>query len=165
MRGKKAGFTLIEFMVYLVLFGMVLALGYRIFFYGNNTFVMSSNKFQLTSDLRLATDFITSETRNATELDVISLPFIAQSDYYYIYMEDSKIIFEFNGNKNEKTGSIIVDQNIFEITKDANNRNYMGINLCGMLDGKSYESSTSILLNNIINKNSQTGKAIKYKKP
>lgn len=162
---NRNGFTLVELIIYLVLLAIVLIVGFNLFSFGQTSFIAGSNEFQLQSDLRQTGDFIIQETRNATTLDIVSLPFVAQTDYYYIYLKDSKIIYEHDGSKIEKTGAIVVDQNLFEITKDTNNRNFLGISLMGTIDGKSYDLSTSIMLNNIINKSSQTGKAIGYKKP
>lgn len=165
---RKQGFTLAELIVFLALLGVVLAIGYRLLFFGQNTFAMGSDQFQVQSELRTAGDFMINELRNAEEIDIINaadLPASPDHNYRYIYLEGSKIIHQHDGNVRELTGAIVQDQDIFEIRKDSGNRNFLSIRMTGMLNGHSYDLSTEILLKNVVNKDPKAGKAIKYKKP
>ena len=166
MRRKQIkGFSLVELMVFIMLIGIILAIGYRVLFYSYDTFASGSNQFQLATELRNVTDFITSETRNATELTIVSIPFVPQSGYYYIYLEDSKIKYQNNGVVQEKTADVIKDADIFEVIKDSNGKNFLKTAVTGELQGRQQELSTTILLNNITNNEGTSGRVIKYKKP
>lgn len=161
---RKNGFTLVELIIFLALLGVVLTIGYRIFFSGQNTYAMGSDQYQLQSEIRKAGDFIIDEVRNATEIDIINTPFFAQTGYGYIYLHDSKIIHEYSGGTRNITDSLVKDEDVFSIRKDSDNRNYLCIDMTGTLNGNTYNLSTEILLKNVVNKSPQSGKVIKYKK-
>lgn len=161
----RKGFTIVELIIVLTLLGIVLGVGYNLFFYGENTFRKGSNKYQLQSDVRLASDFISEEIRNAVEVDIISLPITAQTGYHYIYLDGSIIKYLYNGNTENKTTAIMNNQAIFSIRKDSSNKNFLKITLKGKLDGQEYDLETEIYLSNISNKAATSGKAIRYKKP
>ena len=161
---RKKGFTLVELIIFLALLGVVLAIGYRIFFFGQRAFAVGSDQFQLQSEIRKAGDFIIDEVRNATEIDIINTPFFAQTGYGYIYLHDSKIVYEYSGGTRDITDSLLKDEDVFSIRKDSDNRNYLCIDMTGTLNGNTYNLSTEILLKNVVNKSPQSGKVIKYKK-
>jgi len=161
----RKGFTIVELIIVLALLGIVLGVGYNLFFYGENTFRTGSSKYQLQSDVRLVSDFISEEIRNAVELDIVSLPITAQTGYHYIYLDGATIKYQFNGKTENKTNAIMNDQAIFAIKKDANNKNFLKITLKGKLNGQEYDLATEIFLSNISNKAAASGKAIRYKKP
>lgn len=161
---RKKGFTLVELIIFLALLGVVLTIGYRIFFSGQNTYAMGSDQYQLQSEIRKAGDFIIDEVRNATEIDIINTPFFPQTGYGYIYLHDSKIVYEYSGGTRNITDSLVKDENVFSIRKDPDNRNFLCIDMTGTLNGNTYNLSTEILLKNVVNKSPQSGKVIKYKK-
>ena len=161
---RKKAFTLIELIIFLALLGVVLAIGYRLFFFGQRAFAVGSDQFQLQSEIRKAGDFIIDEVRNATEIDIINTPFFAQTGYGYIYLHDSKIVYEYSGGTRDITDSLLKDEDVFSIRKDSDNRNFLCIDMTGTLNGNSYNLSTEILLKNVVNKSPQSGKVIKYKK-
>ena len=160
---RKKGFTLVELIIFLALLGVVLAIGYRIFFFGQRAFAVGSDQFQLQSEIRKAGDFIIDEVRNATEIDIINTPFFAQTGYGYIYLHDSKIVYEYSGGTRDITDSLLKDEDVFSI-RNSGNRNFLCIDMTGTLNGNSYNLSTEILLKNVVNKSPQSGKVIKYKK-
>lgn len=106
---------------------MVLAIGYRIFFFGQRAFAVGSDQFQLQSEIRKAGDFIIDEVRNATEIDIISATFTVQTGYGYIYLHDSKIIHEYSGSTRDITDSLVKDEDVFSIRKDSDNRNFYAL--------------------------------------
>lgn len=165
MTVRKNGFTLAELIIFLALLGIVLSIGYNLFFYGQRTFSSGSEKYQVQSDIRLVSDFISAEVRNATEMDIITIPFTEQAGYNYIYLQDSKIKHRYNGTITEKSQGIMNDQIIFNLIKDSNDKNFLKISLKATVNTEVYTVNTDIFLNNISGKTAVSGKAIRYKKP
>lgn len=86
MRGSK-GLTLIELLVVLSLVGVVLAVGYNLFFYGNTVFRQGESQSNVQRDIRMSADTITKELRNA--LKVSNVAFTGESLYYCIRVDSS----------------------------------------------------------------------------
>lgn len=159
----RKGFTLVELVIFLVLLGIVLAIIFRVFYVGHNAFAAGSTQFQLQSDLRKAGDFITDELRYAEEIDIADSP--DDDGYCYIFLEDSRIKYQYKDDIRDITDPIITNDNIFEIKRDSNGRNFLSINITGAMQGKSYNITTEVLLKNVSNLEPEAGKVIKYKKP
>lgn len=162
---RKQGFTIIELVIFLTLLVLVLAIGYRILFFGQDTFALASDQYQLQSELRKAGDFILDEVRNATEIDIIPAPFTAQAGYGYIYLEDSKIVHRYDGSIQDITDPVLKDEDVFEIRKDSSDRNFLCLHMTGTVHEHTYTLSTEVLLKNVVNKSPQFGKVIRYIKP
>jgi len=163
MKGKK-GFTAAELIVFLALLGVMLAIGYRLLFFAQNTFARGGDRFQLQSEMRSAGDFLLDELRNAVEVEILDAP-TNESGYHYIYIEGSKIIHKYNGSTKSLTSPILRDEELFVLKKDSGNRNFLGIHMTGIRNGNTYDLSTEGFLKNIANLDPDSGKVIKYKKP
>lgn len=163
---NRNGFTFIELIVFLALLGIVLAIVFRIFFLGQVAFDAGSAQYQLQSDLRDAGDFIMDELRNATEVIIMDTPpsSVKNREYSYIYLKDSKLTYEFDEVKIDLTEPVIDDTEIFRIRKDADGRNFLSINLNGKVNDNTYNLATEILLKNVGNLETSSGRAIKYNK-
>ncbi len=165
VKKKNHGVTLVELAITLSLIGLVLVLGFNLYFLGEKVFSSSSTVYQLQSPIRLTETFVSTEVRNVTEIAIVNVPITPEAGFHYVYLKDNKISYYFSGEASDKTEAIMVDQNIFKIKKDSNGRNFLSVILKGSLKGEVYELNTEILLNNIINQSEAEGKAIKYKKP
>lgn len=161
---EKKGFTLAELIVFLALLGVVLAIGYRLFFLGQNTFTRGSDRFELQSEMRSAGDFLLDELRNAVEVEILDAP-TDEADYHYIYLDGSRIVHKYNGSTKVITLPIIRDEDLFTLKKDSGNKNFLGIRMTGIRNGNTYDLSTEVFLKNIANLDPDSGKVIKYKKP
>lgn len=165
MLKKNQGVTLVELIITLALIGIVLVMGLNLYFLGEKVFSSGGTVYQLQSPIRLAEAFITKEVRNATNITIVNAPITPEAGFHYIYLEDGRIIYYFDGTTSDLTEAIMVDQNLFMIKKDSNGRNFLSLSLRGSLNGEEYHLETDILLNNIINQPEAEGKAIKYTKP
>lgn len=90
------GVTLIELLIAMALVGIVFIVLFSLFFYGNNTFIISSSQYDLQSEVRLAMDIIIKEVRFASYLELISVSEASDTNHHengfsYFYISDSKL--------------------------------------------------------------------------
>lgn len=97
---NQKGVTLIEFLIYLVLLNVVLALAYTFYFFGARAFAVGELQANKQQQVRLAADFITRQLRYATSIDILSttdsIPApaaIADDNTYYILFTGDKVEF------------------------------------------------------------------------
>lgn len=162
----KAGFTLMELVISLALVVIVIGLVYSFLHFLNNSFAKSGAQFQLQTNIRNASDFITGEIRNATEIEIVTVPIAADASSQYIYIENNILKHNRAGTVTNKSESILIDATLFLVRKDnATGRHYITINLQGTSHGEEYTLSTEILLNNIGSITGPvSGNAIRYSK-
>lgn len=156
---NSRGVTLIELIIALALLSMVLAVGYNYYFFENKTYTIGSNQSNVQRDIRLASDFITREVRNAIELELVSSPTIGDG-YNYIYLNGLVLMHD----STPKTDPII-SQLELKIKKVDNNKNYLEFIIQGNEGEQTYKINTKVQLNNIKGKSQIQNLAIKYKKP
>ena len=151
----------------LALTGVVIGMVYSFFYFVNQSFSRGGDQYQLQSGISLAADFITSEVRNATEIEIVALPLTVDSAYEYIYIEDQKLKHHHagTGSPEDKTEKILTDESKFTLQKDASGRCYLLIKLNGSKGDDVFSLSTEVLLNNIADiTGTSSGTAICYKK-
>jgi hypothetical protein len=155
-----------ELIVALALMVIVIGIVYSFIHFFNNSFARGGDQFQLHSNIRNASDFITDEIRNATEIEIVTVPITADAFSQYIYIENNTIKHYKEGAVSDKSENIISNASRFTIRKDdSTGRYYVAINLQGIKNGEEYDLSTEILLNNIKSvTGSLSGTAIRYKK-
>ncbi|HHU49378.1 MAG: hypothetical protein ACOYEH_07115 [Caldicoprobacterales bacterium] len=103
---KIKGLTLIELVIFMALIGLVLQLVYTLFFMGNNSFVINTNKGVTQQEVRLLGDIIDSElkyiTNMTTDYSVVEEHFL-RSYYSLEFTNDSGVpallrkFYEYNG--------------------------------------------------------------------
>ncbi len=154
---SRKGLSVIELVVALSLLGIVLAVGYSYFFFGVNTFRIGETQSNLQRDIRLTSDFLTREVRNAVAISLYNsnsgLPHSADGNNY-IYLDGSVIKhIDANGNQSSKTGNVI-DTLIFDINliePDNNNKQYLlTFTISGSDNSQVYEIESEVYLNNIV---------------
>jgi prepilin-type N-terminal cleavage/methylation domain-containing protein len=70
LRSSTSGLTIVELMLALTLMSIVLAIGYNFFFLNYRAYQRGEELSMAQFDVRLASDFVTSELRNVTEVSV-----------------------------------------------------------------------------------------------
>lgn len=80
MRNIK-GITLVEVILTLALVALVIPVIYSIFFAGSTSHNVSTSKGFAQQDLRIASDFLTSELRLATDISKVDYE---NNEYYYL---------------------------------------------------------------------------------
>lgn len=173
---RNAGFTLMELVVVMALMLVVLGLVYSFFHFTNTSFVRGGDKFQLQTNLNIASNFVIGELRNVTEIEIVTAPFTDDTSQY-IYVESKVLKHRKPGTVTDKSEDVFKNM-VFVISKvskeDENDRFYLEINLQGNIrgdEGEDYDLNTKILLNNITSvtgidsvTNSISGNTIRYKK-
>lgn len=106
---NQKGVTLVELLIALAILGIVLDLGMVFFNHSEASYNRGETRYITQSNVRLASDYITNQTRYATELSVIdasSVPATITSTDNYIYVDS-------NGRIIHKTssGTSIVNPN------------------------------------------------------
>jgi len=85
---NRNGFTLVELLITLSLLGIVLSIVFNFFFYGQNSFQIGEKQSNVQREVRLASNRITGEIRNAVELTFVSSS--ATDQYNYIVYDQTK---------------------------------------------------------------------------
>jgi prepilin-type N-terminal cleavage/methylation domain-containing protein len=97
----KQGFTLIELIISLAILSIVMTSIISFFLYNNRVFAKGVDQFNVQSNIRLASDYITNQIRYATKIEILDTMDAAmisdplnEIDAYasYIYYENGKII-------------------------------------------------------------------------
>ncbi|WP_168198272.1 prepilin-type N-terminal cleavage/methylation domain-containing protein [Crassaminicella thermophila] len=166
---NKKGITLIELLLALALISMILSISYSLNIFGIKSFSKASSQANVQENVRLAVDFITQETRYATQLEILdnleTIPEKAQidEDEYYILLNDHSI--EYRYKDHSKVIANIIENLSFHKDKDADKI------LSFIIEGKDkkqkYDLNSKVLAINLtkeIMTSSENGIAIKYKK-
>lgn len=169
MLSNKKGITLFELMVVMALFMIVIGVGFSLLISGNNYFTRSKLRSDIQYEVRMVSDFIRDDLRNAVDVELLaSIPDPLDGVSEYVIIEDSIIKhIDTSGNYKDKvTFNMIAN---FEI-KTVNTSTILVINIEGTdaskFGTKSYEVTTEVILNNIrYYDQTATGQVIRYKKP
>lgn len=167
MISNNRGITLVELIISIAIMGVITLAIISFFDFGNKSFIYGKKKSDLQHQVQLVSDIITEEIRNATEISLIATPASFTADSYcYIAISGQKIILVDNGISTDKTEAII-NENVpmFTLTRLSNGNNFVSFTISGTIDSQDYEVTTKVALNNIKNSASNTGQAIRYKKP
>lgn len=165
MMKNEKGITLIELLIVLALLGIVLAIGYNIYFFGQRTFTIGETQTNLQRDVRFASAFITREVRYATELEVRN-DVDNVSGYNYIYLNNNRITHRnASGQITEKTYAVI-DLMSFVVVKPVGVNNFLlGFTINGSDEDRSYDLESEVMLYNLKNVTENSDIVVKYKKP
>ncbi|KUO50587.1 MAG: hypothetical protein APF76_08035 [Desulfitibacter sp. BRH_c19] len=151
---SEKGFSLIELILTLALLGIVLAVGYNFFFFGQRSFAMGEAQSVIQSSARNTAAIITKDLRNATEITLLeSNPSIVPDDKRAFYL-DGNIIYQKVGTSNlYQTEAFLASDGLsFKLSEinlsDKYKRYVLTFTIIGEKEGKSYEIVSNILLNN-----------------
>ena len=155
---NSKGLSVIELLIALSLLGIVLALGFSYFFFGANTFKVGETQSNLQRDIRLTSDFITREVRNAIDLALFDsnsgIPTGGDGNNY-IYLNESIIMhIDTGGNVTSRTDNFIESLS-FDI-KEVNDRYLLEFVIHGSDDDQEYRLESEVYLNNITEQGSAT---------
>lgn len=160
----NSGLTLMELVIVLALMVLVIGMVYSFFYFINNSFHRGGDQFQLQSNISTATEFISGEIRNATEIEIVEVPITADPLSQYIYVENNTLKHRNAGTVTDKSERVISSTTLFTIRENGG-RYYITIDLQGKRRDEDYSLSADILLNNISNvTGTMSGNAIRYKR-
>lgn len=143
---NEKGLTLVEILVVVVLIVVVLSLGYTVIHYSRTTFQSGTARAEVQQEVRLVSDYITQELRNATAITDNN----DNNDFEKtMKFGDSTLEIKTNNNSEEVT----VDGNkISSITlnvDDSGGKNDNAILRINIDTNEEYEYNKEILLNNL----------------
>jgi len=156
----RKGFTLIELIVVLALIGLLITAIFSFFLFGNNTFRRSESMSRAQADVRIASDFISTQVRNAS-IVTFSTP-TDLTGYNQLILKDNQLIFISSEDallEIPKTDKIIVNQlqspaiDLFEIVlqiddpnvpNDPNREYFLNFNVIGEVEGEIFTTQSSV---------------------
>jgi prepilin-type N-terminal cleavage/methylation domain-containing protein len=154
---NRKGFTLVEVIISLAIVGIVAAMAFTFFNFGNRTAFMSFSKNQTQTDLRTTSEYLVSNLRNATEIELnpsVSIPINQTDPYDYIYFNFSsgKVVHSSYNNDNtriiQNIGNGIQSNSTFWVEKNGNVQT-LGLNLHGKDREQNFDLQTSFTLPNL----------------
>lgn len=150
MKKTQHGFTLIELVVTIAILGIVSLLIYQFFSFGTLAFGRGSDKFDLQTELRLVSDYITEEIRFADQVEVLpALPgtFDPSIKYLYVNAAHRLILVENGTSSNQSEPFIQPNPQMFTLSSNQN-RNTISYELAGHYRHENYELQSEAFLNN-----------------
>ena len=140
---KKNGFTLVEVLVAVVLLGIVISLGYNLFFYGIRSFTGATTQSLLQRNARLASTIIVREVRNATDFPDVSVNGVLT---YSVGGGDETI--ELDNRRLSYPGQIETDD-VFDSLSFTLNGTILEFTIEASQGDQSYDLTTAIYLHNL----------------
>ncbi len=92
---RESGLTAIELIIALALLGVVLLIGYNVYFFAAESFDRGETLAEVQRNMRNATAYITEELRPAREAELKDGPEPVNSGENYIYGQDGSLIHRF----------------------------------------------------------------------
>ncbi|MBB6216604.1 prepilin-type N-terminal cleavage/methylation domain-containing protein [Anaerosolibacter carboniphilus] len=145
----NGGFTLVEVLVVLALMGMVMSLGYSLNLFGVRVFHQGTAQANVQANVRLASDFITKETRNATEMTILnaseSIPEANAigEDIYYILLNGNSIEYRY------KDHSKLLAESITELEFKKSSSRTLNYIITGNDGNQNYSVTSNIFISNL----------------
>lgn len=159
----KRGVTLIELVIVISMIGMVIALSFLLFSFGNINFSMGRSKYEVQSSARLAVDKIIQEVRFATRLEIVadiqagSTPL---AGFNYLYIANNGKLYHVKYNTETHThntvayvGTLNSGESLFE----RSNLTTLKITIGSTYSGQSFMGTTNIKLPNLSSTNGIVG--------
>jgi prepilin-type N-terminal cleavage/methylation domain-containing protein len=172
---NKNGLTLVEVIITTAIIGMIIAVVFSLFSFGNKTFYMSNSQYDIQSEVRFATDIIIKDLRFATSLEILSVDLIKDSNlqeegFSYFYISDGKLYNVIYDEVADSHNTVIygrnLDSNLSMFTQVDSST--LGIAVFSQHKNQTYNIKTEIILLNLkYSKNSITGSndlGLKYKR-
>jgi prepilin-type N-terminal cleavage/methylation domain-containing protein len=147
--GDQKGLTLLELIVVIALLGIVISTIFSFQSFGTKIFHRGVTQADIQSSLRMTSDFIIHEVRNATEI-TLSTP-ANPDDYNQIYISGNKVKYKpAGGTEINKTDVIIENPTDVQFTLATTGSNYtLNFSMIGTSKTNTYDLSSDVMLNNI----------------
>ncbi len=161
---KIKGFTLVEVIVTVALVSVVFAAIFSFFFFQTSTYSHGSDKSQIQTEIRLASDFISKELRYATKVSVATPS--DSSLYNRLYIQDNKLMFQPAGGTAIEKSSDIFDPADFSVDIAGIGGEFIiNYSLHGTKNKSDYTIRSSVVMKNISTTNNENGNQIYYQLP
>lgn len=122
-KSHNKGITLIELIIVLAILGLVIGMAFSLFGFGNKVFKDGSGQYDVQSATRLASHFITEETRFAADIEILSaVPGGYLADHTTIPIYDNYMFYDSGSvkkiNSFEVTSKPIATTGTLNFTKE-----------------------------------------------
>lgn len=144
---KRKGITLIELIVTIAIFSIVIVAIMNLFVFNNKVYSRSEKLSQVQFDVRMASDYITNELRNKTDISTTDSTMTSSIDLSSLQAKYSSV--------KSVSFSISKEGDKYIVNYVISGSDPNGDNL--------YTLDTDVLLNNIKNTTESTGPTIYYK--
>ncbi|MBU5677588.1 hypothetical protein KQI88_14285 [Alkaliphilus sp. MSJ-5] len=166
---NNKGYTFIELLLILAFLGILMLIINSLSILGLKTFNFASYQGSLQQNLRLATNFITKETRFASDVQILNLSLSelitemekTDNEYHYIYLENNVLKYRYEDKSN------YVADKIKELDFNKSTKNILKFDVLGENSTPNYKLGTEVVILNMPqNKEilNSDGVAIRYKK-
>jgi len=159
----KRGLTLIELLIVISLIGMVIAVSFSLFSFGNTMFSMGRSKYEVQGSVRLAVDKIIQEVRFATRLEIVSniqagsTP-VAGFNYLYIANDGKLYHVKYNTQThNHTTVAYVGSLNSGTSSFERSSLTTLKITIRSTYSGQSFIGTTNVKLPNLSSTNGIVG--------
>ncbi len=168
---KRRGLTLIEVVLAVALLVVVSLMVFTFLQFGDRIFNRGEDRFDIQSEVRLASDFISDELRYATSISLYSdyhTVVFDNTNYKYLYIDDSGTLMfgKGDGSPCSAHSATVLDPDLLYTIEPYINKTSVNFVISGTIKDETYEVTTSVFLNNIKQAlPAATGQVIEYKSP
>lgn len=146
------GLTIIELLIVLGLISIIIALAFQFNIFAIKGLKIGQDNAQVQHNVRLASDFITRELRNAYTINILSeLPEPLDEDRRYIYVDGNTIKHYQSGEVNDimiNPPPGMVPELLFD--KNPNNFRILKYTISGLYNGKDFELTSEVHPSNLL---------------
>lgn len=151
------GFTIIELLVSLAILVIVLSIGYRLLFFGENTFAKGEKRYSAQESAQLASDLITRELRFAHNVIILpDFPSTFDDDKRYFYVDENGVLKHYLGYGNivDAVGSLNLDVEFTNLSFSKSSDDILGFSISTESGSSNYFTESAIQILNILEGNS-----------
>ena len=149
IKKNQKGFTLVELIVALAIIALIMGVMSSAFIAATKTFEKGLDQYDLQANIRLASDFIIGEVRNASEISLTRPD--SPNNYNKIFFKNNMVSYKPAGSARIDLTPAIIDrrQNITFSLTQSGSQYMLEITIKAMQDDSDYSITTQVLLNNV----------------
>ncbi len=162
IKKNQKGFTLVELIVALAIIALIMGVMSSAFIAATRTFEKGLDQYDLQANIRLASDFIINEVRNASEISLTRPD--SPNDYNKIFFINNMISYKPAGSARiDLTPAIIDARRDINFSLTQTGSQYMlEITIEAVQDENDYSITTQVLLNNVKDAQPQNNKHVLF---
>lgn len=147
------GFTLVELLVVLAIVVVVLSIGYRLLFFGQDTFSKGEDRYSVQESAQLASDLITRELRFANKVIILpDIPSRFDTDKRYFYLDDSGVLKHYlgHGNTVDAVGSLNIGIQFTDLNFKKTKDDVLAFSLATASDFSDFSTDSAVQILNLL---------------
>lgn len=169
-KNNNKGITLVELIIVLSLIGIIFVLAFQLNIFAILGIRTGQERAQVQHNVRLASDYITKELRNAYTINILpSLPDPLDTGRRYLYVEGNTIKHYQSGNITDIMRDPPVDMvPTLTFVRDANNSRVIKCTVSGLYEEKVFDLETTVSPSNLLVSetiNGTSGYVLEYSSP